>query len=183
MYTFSKKQFVVVVALLIFMFAGSFWYSANAITTKNLKSSISSTRYRVTFNDVIAGTDIGVSMGLPQGSFKKVKLLTLPGANQILSAVTNVTVGFRLSNGGGAGIGAIRAENSAGEQVSSGDVWSPTDLGMPQFVNRLGNGNEFAFYDEINPTDIVLYITSNDGVSSLDDLTQGSVDFYIASMP
>lgn len=146
-----------------------------AVTENLLKSLIRMHRYRVTYTDVINGTNVG---GDP--SVKKVTLLTLSGGDQILSMVANITTGFAIPTAYNVSAESVRAERG-GVEVSTGDLMLPPDLSDVKFENLLGNAIETLFFSESLATDVVITVRSGDG-SSLNNLTAGQVDFYVTSV-
>ncbi len=146
------------------------------VVKTNLKAAVRLTRYRMTFDDVKNGVNVG---GNP--SKKKVTLFVLAGADQILSMVSNVTTGFMAtSTGYGVGAESVIAERN-GVQVSVGNLMNPPNLSDPGFENNLANLQQYMFFDETESTDITVTVVSSDG-TSLDTLTSGQVDFYVTKI-
>lgn len=145
--------------------------TVEAVTRTRLKSNLELIRLRVTFNDVIAGTDIG---GNP--SRKKVTVFTVNPGDQIVSLVSNVTTGFSAPGADSIEMRTIRAEIN-GNEVSNGDIIQPRMLNVPEFNNGKGEDREFMLWSGTESTSIVMTVEAVNG-TSLNTLTAGQMDFY-----
>lgn len=148
-------------------------YSTFAIGIKALKTTLTSTRYRVTFNDVLAGKVISPGV-------REFTLFTLTPADQILSTVANVRIPFTIPSGARVIVQQARAREN-GVDLTSCDVMALPDLSYVNFDNRQPSCGTYGFFDESNPVNIVLQVISEDG-SDLSGLTAGSVDFYVTKV-
>lgn len=149
---------------------------ADAITSSVIKSTNKAHRYRVTYTDVINGTN--VTFPNSSASCKKVTLYTMGAQDQIISMVSNLTTSFRTTDTNANVLGmSIRPERN-GVDVLGFDIAMPPDMYVdaPFLETRLGNSTGYLFFSESLTTDVVLTVC---GDQSLATLTQGQIDFYI----
>lgn len=180
MNTFKNKYKYLIMAIgLAVIVLGLRTYEVSAIAVKDLGATMKFKRYRMSYTELASGT---LQDNLVN---RRVNILTLGPGDQIMSIVSNVTTPFTMPSGSQVYSEGIRAAlSTADEGSSAGDV-SRGDLAFPPllsvgalFENRLGNGFEYAFYDEALSTDI--YMIARAGEEDLAGLTAGSVDFYVA---
>lgn len=163
---------LVVVLIAVFVFINY----ADAITSSVIKSTNKAHRYRVTYTDIQAGTNV-VFPNNP-AYCKKITLYTMGAQDQIISFVSNLTTSFRTANTN-ANVYAvsIRPERS-GVEVSGFDIALPPDLyaTAPLLETRLGNSTGYLFFSESLATDVVLTVCGDENLATL---TQGQIDFFI----
>ena len=155
----------------VLVFGGA--YGAFAIGTKALKTTLASTRYRVSFTDVKAGTVIAPGI-------REFTLFTLTPADQILSSVAVVRTPFVIPSGARVIMQQARAREN-GVDLTSCDVMALTDLSYVNFDNRQPSCGTYGFFDENTAVNIVLQVISEDG-TDLSGLTAGVVDFYVTKV-
>lgn len=158
----------------VFALSAAIYYNsrAEAVTTTNLRSRIDLKRLRITYTDVINAPSLNENP-----AFKRVTLMTLAGGDQILSMVTNTPVAFTLPGVENTSIQSILPEID-GQVVSEHDVIAPPPVSQAEFRNEKGYDSEYLFFSETRPTNIVVTFAS-DGVTSLDGLSAGTIDFYV----
>lgn len=184
----NKRYSLILASILISIFAAL--HFTDAVVTSVMRSTTGSTRYRMSYTDIKDATDTTF------GNFtscKKLTLFTMASQNQILSLVSIVTTPFKLGapdNNDKIVGAAIRPERNGQPIKAGGDIGNPPDL-TPDAVPALENGvgsAQYAFFSDSETTDIVFTFCNFGspgtfpGTASLDNLTQGEIDFYIYSI-
>lgn len=181
----TRKTYSLIFLVVILISVFAVLNYIEAIGTAVVKSTTKATRYRVTYLDVQSGTSLtGSDVGFGQlSACKKFTLYTMGAQDQVVSFVTNVTTSFNLPSGAQVEIVAIRPSR-AGALLSGGDIglggvltWPSGEL--PHLENGFGSLPGYAFFSESATTDVVIYICNTTGTESLNNLTQGELDFYV----
>jgi len=150
---------------------------ADAVTTSVVKSTNKAHRYRVTFTDVLNGTN--VTFPNNAAYCKKMTLYTMGSQDQIITFVSNITTRFRTPNTNAAVyVQSIRPE-IGGVDVTGVDIAMPPDLNAgntPYLETRYGNSSGYSFFSESVSTNVVLTVCGDEDLATL---TQGQIDFYI----